>query len=306
MATAHPVTTVLGPVAQQTLGRVLPHEHLFINTMREYRGTGLLDDLELMIEELTAYREAGGGTIIDVTPGHMGRRPEQLRAAAEATGVHVVMGCGWYRDPYLEDTEIEIRSVDELASDLVAEILDPRLGAIRPGIIGEIGCDGPHISPREERCLRAAARAQRQTDLTITLHAARWPVGLALLDLLEEEGVDPARVIVGHSDTVLDEAYHLALAQRGVWVQFDTVGTGTELELRRIERYTANLLEHGYLDRLLLSHDIFLRGHLLADDGPGYGYLFQHFLPRLGAMGMTDDHLEQLVTVNPQRALVGS
>ena len=33
----------------------------------------------------------------------------------------------------------------------------------------------------------------------MTLHATRAPLGLDQLDILEEEGVDPRRVVVGHA-----------------------------------------------------------------------------------------------------------
>src|SRR5206468_9738603 len=83
---------------------------------------------------------------------------------------------------------------------------------VRSGIIGEIACDRV-IAAAEERSFRAAARAHNRTGITISTHAARWPIGHAQLDIFEQEGVDLRRVIVGHSDTVHDGAYHLALAE---------------------------------------------------------------------------------------------
>ena len=43
------VMTVTGPVSANELGVVLPHEHVFTNTMREYRGNGLLHDVGLAV-----------------------------------------------------------------------------------------------------------------------------------------------------------------------------------------------------------------------------------------------------------------
>ncbi|MBA2275673.1 MAG: phosphotriesterase, partial [Chloroflexi bacterium] len=197
--TASSVTTVRGPIPAEELGVTLPHEHIFIDLMREYRGDGLLHDPALASHEAAAFAAAGGGTIVDVTSIGLGRQPTALRAVSEATGVHIVMGTGYYREPYLDRPAVDRRTVDELAEEIVRDIEEGVEGSdVRAGVIGEIACDR-WLTSAEERCFRAAARAHRRTGLTITTHAARWPVGLAQLDLLAEEGVDPRRVIIGHA-----------------------------------------------------------------------------------------------------------
>jgi hypothetical protein len=104
------------------------------------------------------------------------------------------MGCGYY----LEQTHprhVAEQSADELAADLVSEIEE---GEIRPGVIGEIGT-GPDWSAAEEKVLRAAARAQRQTGLALTIHLHPWSQqGARVLDLLDDEGVAPTKTILNH------------------------------------------------------------------------------------------------------------
>src|SRR5262249_16055421 len=96
------IMTVTGPVSQDDLGVVLPHEHVFIDLVKEYRGNGLLNDEHLARAELAGLREAGGGTLVDLTLDEIGRDPAALRRVSEASGVQIVMGCGHYRDPYLD------------------------------------------------------------------------------------------------------------------------------------------------------------------------------------------------------------
>ncbi|HEU4973851.1 MAG TPA: hypothetical protein VFT50_02085 [Baekduia sp.] len=300
------VMTVRGPVEADALGVTLPHEHLIVDTVREYRGDGLLHDEQLAVAELARFGAAGGGTLVELSTVEIGRDPEALRRISQAADVHVVMGCGHYRDPYLDRGWFDRMSVDEIAARLVSEI-DDGAGAtgVRPGIIGEIGADRAFVSAAEERSFRAAARAHAATGLTVTTHAARWPVGRAQLALLREEGVDPRRVVVGHCDTVPDPAYHLELAEAGCFVEFDTVGTGTEHDLRDIERYVLALRAAGRLDQVLLSHDVFLRSHLHAHGGCGYAFLLEEFLPRLRAAGLGEDELTLLLVDNPRAALTG-
>ena len=103
----------------------------------------------------------GGGTLVDVTPRNVGRRPELLREVAARTGLHVVMSTGWYREPWYEPV-VARSSVDECAALLVEEIRSGVPGTdIRAGIIGEMGTDDAWLTPIEERGFRAAARAHR-------------------------------------------------------------------------------------------------------------------------------------------------
>jgi predicted metal-dependent phosphotriesterase family hydrolase len=301
------VMSVTGPVDPSDLGVVLPHEHVFADLVREYRGTGLLNDEHLARHELGLLRAAGGQTLVDLTLGEIGRNPAALRRASEATGITIIMGCGHYRDPYLDRDWFDRHAVDAIADLIVADIEDGVDDTgIRAGIIGEIGADKWYISAAEERSFRAAARAHQRTGLTVSTHAARWPVGLEQLRLLAEEGVDPRRVIVGHADTVPIPDYHLALARQGAYVSFDSIGTGTPYDLDRAVDYVLALVRAGFGAQVLLSHDVFLRGHLAADGGPGYGYLLTQFLPRLVTAGLDPQEARSLVTSNPKAALTGS
>ena len=130
---------------------------------------------------------------------------------------------------------------------------------MRPGIIGEIGTDKPWVSAQEERVHRAAARAAQATGLAISTHGVRSPVGLAQLRIFEEEGVDPARVVIGHADSypVLD--HYLAILERGANLQFDFIGhrfSTEEAEEPRLVELIVELLERGYGPQLLLSQDV--------------------------------------------------
>lgn len=300
------VMTVRGPVSATDLGPTLPHEHLFIDLLREYRGNGLLHDEALTLQELALFRDAGGATIIDCTSEGLGRDPAALLRVSTATGVNIVMGSGHYRRPYLDEARLDRMSVDQIAADIVRDLTEGVGGTgIRAGIIGEIGCDR-YIGALEERVFRAAARAHRQTGATITTHAARWPVGEAQLDLLAEEGVDPGRVIIGHCDMVPDPAYHERLARRGAWVEFDTVQGVNEWDTQRRLGWIRSLFDAGLEGRLLLSQDVCLTTDLAANGGPGYAYVLTGFRQRLIAAGFPESSLKLLFEENPQRAVSGS
>ena len=300
--------TVLGPVASDQLGVVLPHEHVFIDLVKVLPNFDFqLIDPDLVTREVARFRAAGGGTLVEVTTDRaMGRDPEGLRRVAAATGLHIVMGCGWYREPWYDRERIRRATANELSECLVHEIERGFEGTgVRPGIIGEIGADQDYVSPAEERVLRAAARAHHRTGLTITLHARASQVGAQQLDILEEERVDPRRVIVGHCDTYPYPEYHVALAKRGAWVQFDTVRGVHEYVVERRLAFVLEMARHRLLHRVLLSQDICALSHLHAFGGTGYDYVLTGFVPRLRQAGLTDEDIHMLLVENPRRALVG-
>ena len=294
--------TVRGPVTADDLGVTLPHEHVFLDLTQEYRSDGLLNDPMLAEAELRRYVDAGGRTLVDVTSGGLRGDPVALREMSERTGLRIVRGSGFYREAYFPP-ELDELSTDAVA-DLIVRDIEEGVDGVRAGIIGEIGCDR-FISAVEERSFRAAARAHRRTGLTITTHAARWPVGTAQLDLLVEEGVDPGRVVIGHCDMVPDHDYHLALAKRGAWVQLDTVQGGSEYDTRQRLDWIRSLADAGHLDQVLLSQDVCLRTNYAAFGGPGYAYVVSTFADLLRAEGFNDADLHGLLVDNPRRMLTG-
>jgi predicted metal-dependent phosphotriesterase family hydrolase len=305
------VMTVSGPIPPERIGFTLPHEHTGIylwHVPDRWDYWELTPDELLIADELRDFRRRGGSTLVDLTPPGVGRDPERLRRLASRTGLHVVMGAGWYRSAYYPaEALIDRRSVDDLADDLIGELRDGVAGTgVRPGIIGEIGTDKPWVNSLEERVHRGAARAARATGLAISTHGVQSPVGLAQLRIFEEEGVDPARVVIGHADSypVLD--YYLAILDRGANLELDFIGhrLGSEEAAEpRLVELIVELLERGYGGQLLLSQDVCHNQQLKANGGFGYTYLQQHFLPTLRTAAVGEGEIAQMTVENPRRIL---
>jgi len=308
----HSAMTVAGPVDPATLGVTLPHEHTAIalwHVPNRWDYWELTRDEPLIVEELGLFRAAGGATIVDLTLRGVGRDPAWLARVSAASGLHVVMGCGWYRGAYYPaEAQIDSRSVDDLAGELVREAGDGvGESGIRPGIIGEIGTDKPWVSALEERVHRAAARASRQSGLAITTHAVMSDVGVAQLRIFEEEGADPSRVVIGHADSYPSLDYYLAIVSRGASVEFDFLGMSFTPQERhgegRIVELLCELLSRGHAERVLLSQDVCHNGQLKRYGGNGYVHLAETLLPRLRAAGASEAEIETLTVANPRRLL---
>ena len=333
------VHSVTGPLGPADVGITLPHEHTFINMTRTTPADGYLNVWSDVESELGLFSALGGRTIVDLTNGELSdyaapvfwsggehdtaqnattgsRAPANVlatKAMAEATGLNIILGTGHYYQKYLDTEWWDRTSTNRVADYLIADLLDeiPATG-VRAGLLGEIASDLPYITAAEERSFRAAARAQRETGVLLSTHAPSFPTGLAQLEILREEGVDPERVVVGHTDTVKSVEYSLALLSAGAYIQYDCMMTcrvGGQLVLPEIDRritYLQAVIEAGYAHKILLSHDVCQRSHMASRGGPGFTFLFEEFAPRAIAAGIAPDVLQQIFVDNPRRALFGT
>lgn len=298
------VQTVDGPVGPGSLGVTLAHEHVFLELWsRDGQGyIGQLRDEDVLAAELGAFRAAGGGCVVDQTPGGAGRDPEGLRRISARTGLKIVTGCGWYTEPYYPPADdLARRSVAAIAEQLVREIRDGLDGTgVKPGVIGEIGASQGWISPLEERVHRAAARAQVATGLPLATHTLYHSTGAAQMALFEEEGVDPARVCIGHCDTFPSLDYCLSVARWGGYVSIDNVGHVAGDHEEQVRRVVLGLLDAGFGEHVLLSQDVGQVSELRSRGGRGYTYLAERFLP---ALDLDEDTCRLLTVDNPARWL---
>jgi phosphotriesterase-related protein len=305
------VMTVSGPIPPEKVGFTLPHEHTGIQLWHipdRWDYWELTPDTDAVLDDLRELRRRGGSTLVDLTLPGVGRDPERLRRLASRTGVQVVMGTGWYRQShYPADAMIDRRSVDDLAAEMIREFTDGVADTgIRPGIIGEIGTDKPWLSGQEERVHRAAARASGETGMAVSTHGVQSAVGKQQLRIFLEEGIDPARVVIGHADSYPNLDHYLALLDLGANLEFDFIGhrfAQEEAAEPRLVELIVELLERGYGSQLLLSQDVCHNAQLKANGGFGYVYLLQHFLPTLRTAAVGEGEIRQMTIDNPRRLL---
>jgi phosphotriesterase-related protein len=284
------VVTVLGPIAPDKLGATDAHDHLFLSTPA-LPGQEL-DDADRAIEEVNAARRGGLQAIVEVTPIGLGRRPVEMRAVAEATGVQIVAATGYHRDAHYPSGHwVREASVELLAHRILADLTEGMhpddwlsaepLDSARAGVI-KAGASYQRISPLEERRLIAAAIGHRETGAPILVHAEIGTCGHAIVDLLAREGVKPERVILAHLDRNPDLELHIELAERGVTLEYDTPGRIKYRPDSELLDLVAGIVEAGLADRVLLGLDLGQRDYFRAyGGGPGLIYLMGTFVPRL-------------------------
>jgi phosphotriesterase-related protein len=278
-----------------------------------------LDNLRLLseqdaTEELVLYRSAGGGAVVDSTPVGLGRDPLGLARVSRGSGVHIVMGSGYYvRDyhpPGLAEATVDAITM-EIVTDVRAGVGDT---GVKAGLIGEIGLSWP-VHPAEEKVLRAACRAQVETGAPLQIHPGRHPEApMRAVRTVLDAGGDPARVIMSHLDRTLWTADDLLeLARTGCDLELDLFGQESSYyafnpdarrpnDRTRVE-WLQTLMEAGFGDRLLIAQDICQKVYLRRYGGPGYTHILDSALPLMRRMGMQETEIDALTVANPATAL---
>jgi len=249
-------------------------------------GPNPMSDVSLMAKELVDARNDGVACIVDAGHPDSGRDINFLRQASMMSGVPIVAGGGFYAQPWYPK-EISTMSENQIVDALIKQADDDTLGAW-----GEIG-SWDEISADERKVFRAIGRAHVATNLPIFTHTGiPGKSALEQLDLLEDAGVKPDRIVIGHLGNVVDANVYLhkIVCRRGSYVGFDRQGGGGDAN---VVPMVMALLEAGYADHLMFS----------ADTMRGYGKTLTVFLPKLRAAGVSDDILHKIMVDNSRRWL---
>ena len=336
--------TVLGPVDAETMGVTLPHEHLLIDFAVMFRepaaasDKGLahqpvslsnlgwvrqnfnanLDNLRLLdeqtaLDEITLFQRAGGQTVVDPTNVSLARDPLALARISRATGLHIVMGAGYYVAA-AHPADMDRRSEESIVGEIVREVtVGVGDTGVRAGLIGEIGNTWPWTE-NEKKVVRAAVEAQRQTGAPLMMHPGRDErAPMQIAELIDKHGGDLRRTVMCHIDrTIADEPRLDELASTGIWLEYDLFGLensyypyNPDFDMPNDGGRMAQILRlitRGHQGQILMSHDIAYKSSLTRYGGYGYHHLLVNVVPRLRRKGVDDAGLRQLLVDNPRRA----
>lgn len=315
------IETVLGAVDAAALGVVLSHEHVLVSMGEDARHYPWLYDWEKTrrnaIQELSEAKAGGIDTLIDLTTPDLGRDVEFVRSVAEATGMHIVVATGIWRDI---PRSFWGRDIDRIADIFVREI-EVGIGetAIKAGVI-KVANDAEGVTPEGERVLRGAARASKRTGCPIsTHHWAPERVGTRQIEIFREEGVPMHHVCIGHSADTTDVEYLVSLLEEGVYLSMDRYpGAAPRPEWRERNATVKALTDRGWAHRLMLGHDhapgavsihaevstATLRGPWPTEQ-TRYLFVTTTALPALRAEGVDEATIDVMMREAPRRFLAG-
>jgi phosphotriesterase-related protein len=303
------VETVGGRVDLDDLGTTLVHEHLKV------RSSPTDVEFPHLYDEEASYRRAteaaaalvaqGVKTICDPSCMYHGRDVRFMRRIADETGLQVVACTGIYT--YTEVPQyFRNREVDQMAEVFVHDVEAGIQGTDIKAAFLKCAVDEPGLTGDVEKVLRACARASKQTGRPMMVHShPDTRRGLEIMDVLHEEGIDPATVQIAHTGDTDDLDYIEELLGRGPFIGMDRYGTEAFLPDDRRDATIAALLERGHADRMLLSTDAcadfdWFPLEIMERVAPNWRstYILDGVVPRLREAGMTDEQLDAMTGAN--------
>lgn len=286
------IDTVLGPVKPSSVGKVLAHEHLYVdfqlfNSLTDPNYLKPVGGFDKAIDVISKYvlevKAQGVELIIDWGCMGVGRSPNTARDVAKRTGVNVAIPTGIYK--WLLEPKFDGWSVDKLSRYMVKEFRQGIYGTdIKPAFI-KLGAN-PVPTKIETNIHHAATQAAAEVGATVACHLpfpldARNETELArarqVWGIARSNGVKPDRFVWGHANGVikadkvtpahLDSArsQYLELMSEGATLQFDSVGAdpknaadpwfGGPTDPAVFLDLLESFVDLGYGDRVMISND---------------------------------------------------
>ena len=295
------INTVLGTVSEQSLGITLTHEHVCCYSEYAYQMMG-----DAYLEKKVLAEVASKGlarlksthhltSFIDCTPVNIGRDIDLLKRVSEQSEVNILCATGFY---YTDEPVLYNTSTDRLCQFIVNDAKNVNAAIIKCAV------EQPTLTAFGEKILRASAMAHRHLGLPIVMHTnAKNQNALPALEILFSEGVSPEAITVGHLSDTRDLEFMRSIASLGCFIGLDRLYDNfSEEYVERKLTSIRTLCEHGYEDRILLSHDaVFFSGFRedpQINEYPRLPYVFEHILPALPS-----ELSRKLMIENPLRML---
>jgi phosphotriesterase-related protein len=308
------VETARGPVATETLGSTLMHEHIVTRSPGVQENWPHLwnrgEILALAERKLAELHARGIRTIVDLTTVDLGRDIGLIVDVARRTEINVLVATGVW---WMPQRYFSAHGVDAVAELFVRDITQGIAGTTVKAAIIKCATDTAGVTPVIENILRASARAQKATGVPISTHTwAAGRSGEAQQAIFAQEGVDLRRVIIGHSGDSDDLGYLRGLMERGSTIGMDRFGLEHFLPTEKRVEVLARLCAEGYAPKMVLSHDANCWTDMLSEDAKRrtrprwhYNHIPDDILPALRKAGVTDDQLDQMLVRNPRAIFEG-
>ncbi len=311
------VQTVLGKVPVDDIGMTDAHDHLIrvggVEVICNGSDFDMHDECKAL-EELELFRAVNGNTLVEMTPIGSGRSIESLRFLSRESGVNILSTTGFHKSElydkshflwkYDRDTLAQLLIDDVMRGIDVYDYAGPvvKRSEGKAGLI-KAACSLQSITSIEKKELEAAAIASGETGAPISLHLEKGTMALEAIDILTRNGVSPGNIILGHIDRNPDLYYHRAIAERGVFLAYDGAA--------RVKYYTdavivslyKSMIDLGFEDQLLMGADLGGKSYFRAyEGGPGLGYNFGVFVPRLIDCGVPEETIRKITIYNARNA----
>ena len=282
------------------------HEHLYIDLSHIKNDSDtILNEKNKLIDEMKYLVTKGVKNLVEVTNRGMGRDINFLIDIEKQSGINILASTGYYINPFFPQ-EVYEKNEKELAKILIDEINVGIDGSIKKAqVIGEIGTSFNDFTPLEKKVFLASSIAHKETGKVLSTHTSLSTMALEQVDFFEKEEIDLNFVTIGHCDLKDNLDTILRIIDKGVHVQFDTIGKNSYYSDSSRVKMLLELQKRGLLHRIMLSMDITRKSHLKANGGLGFSYLIDEFVPLLMENGINQKEIDLMLEHNPNKFFIG-
>ncbi len=303
------IPTATGDITPKELGNVLSHEHMLIYSPNMRLGFGerwfpLQKAIDRAVHLLSdAKARCGIDTVIDGTPLDLGRNLQALREISRRSSVNILLSSGLY---ITEEHFMHRRTPSAFAKAFIDECTNGIADSgIKPAML-KCATGPAGFTPINRLLLDTMSLVQTETGLPLFAHNHQPDkTGYEQLRIFEKNRVNLEKVIIGHCSDTADIPYLLDLAKSGCFLGFDRIFPQVYEQQAAV---IFAMIEAGYEDRLLLSHDFFAFSDSSGDSletqsrsERDFTTVHLQLLPALKALGATDTQIHKLTYENPQK-----
>jgi predicted metal-dependent phosphotriesterase family hydrolase len=306
------VVTVQGPVPYEHLGITDAHNHVWIDAIPGADpGAPVLNQFDLILKELAAYRDKGGKTLMDCQPGGCGRDGNQLLALSKASRVDLVACTGFHRKKYYPQDHWLWRAAPEKICDFLCSELGKGLLEtletpipVRAGFI-KIALESSWIN-----CLQAglegAAWAAVKSRALLEIHTEKGALAEKACIYFIDQGLLPQQLVLCHMDKRPDIVLHKELARLGVLLEYDTFFRPKYHPSANLWPLIEQMTNAAFSDRIALATDMAEPGlYQFIGGGAGLASLPGEIQNQLMQKGIPETALKQMLGGNIARRLAG-
>ena len=323
------VETARGPVDTGDLGQTLMHEHVFVLTadvQQNYPAEwGSEDDrVADAVDRLRSLHGLGIRTIVDPTVVGLGRYVPRIERIAAQIDINIVVATGIYtygdvpfffqhRGPAL-DAVVGQPVPDPMVDMFVEDITHGIAGTgVKAGLL-KCAIDHQGMTPGVERVMRAVAETHARTGTPVTVHThPASEQGLQVQRVLcDEGGVDPARVVLGHSGDTTDVDHLSQLAEAGFVLGMDRFGINLETTFEARADTVVEMCRRGFAGSMVLSQDASCYIDWIDPNVMPflpqwhYEHISTEVVPYLLDHGVSQQQIDQMLVDNPRRYFEGA
>ena len=258
------INTVCGAIDLNDLGNTLIHEHIICTSpefSNEYANwLPRQQVLEIACAKVRyAMEKCNIKTIIDGTPLSLGRDLELLQEVSRATGVNIIASGGFYFYTSFAQRQLPTST---LARFMIEEITN---GPVKPAML-KCAVDADGMTNDVKKMMTTVAEVQLATGLPVFMHSSSHKRnGLEALELFVQAGVNPRKIVVGHTADAGDASYPVELLNKGCCVSIDRINVGNAEQRTGILQA---VLKTAAFDRIFVTHDHICCRDTIMNDPP--------------------------------------